>query len=124
MANFELILFPNDLALAKAVASDWIFEVEAAQRAGAPQFVALSGGRIARQFFSAVDELAQARKVSFAPVHFFGRMNDVFHHRMQKAILPWPTSTCFDLWRFSPIKFTRFLVILTPPKLLRLPLPN
>lgn len=71
MANFELISFPNDLALAQAVANEWLSEVEKADRAGTSQFVALSGGRIARRFFTAVAEMAKARKVSFAPVHFF-----------------------------------------------------
>ncbi|MBI3851550.1 MAG: 6-phosphogluconolactonase [Verrucomicrobia bacterium] len=71
MTNFELFTLPNAVALAQTVASAWISEVETASHAGAPQFVALSGGRIARQFFAAVVELAKARNVSFAPVHFF-----------------------------------------------------
>ena len=96
MANFELISFPNDLALAQAVANEWLSEVEKADRAGTAQFVALSGGRIARRLFTVVAEMAKARKVSFAPVHFFGRMNGAFHRRMQKVISPSPMSICFN----------------------------
>jgi 6-phosphogluconolactonase len=69
--NFELISFPNDLALAEAVANDWLSEVGATNRTGAPPFVALSGGRIARRFFTAVAEFGKARNVSLARVHFF-----------------------------------------------------
>jgi 6-phosphogluconolactonase len=71
MANFELISFPNDLALAQAVANDWLSALEAANRTGASQFVALSGGRIARRFFISVAEMAKARTASLARVHFF-----------------------------------------------------
>src|ERR1041384_4171695 len=71
MANVELTLFPNDIALAQTVASAWISEVETANHAGTQQFVALSGGRIARQFFADVAESAKGRNVSFASVHFF-----------------------------------------------------
>jgi 6-phosphogluconolactonase len=46
-------------------------EVAAANRAGKPHLVALSGGRITLKFFAAVIELASARNVSLADVHFF-----------------------------------------------------
>ena len=71
MANFELISFPNDLALAQTVANDWLSELKAANRKGEPQFVALSGGRIARRFFTSVAGMAKARTASFTRVHFF-----------------------------------------------------
>src|SRR5438552_19130364 len=71
MANHELISFPSPSALAWTAADAWITVVEAAGRQTQPHLVALSGGRIARQFFSAIVENAQKRNVSFAPVHFF-----------------------------------------------------
>ena len=71
MKNFELISFANADKLARAVASAWLDEIEAANRAGKMHCVALSGGRIARKFFAAVAEQARARAVSFGRVHFF-----------------------------------------------------
>jgi 6-phosphogluconolactonase len=71
MSNFELIRFSGDVELARAAASDWLKEVETANHRESFHGVALSGGRIARRFFSSVVEQAKARKVSFAPVHFF-----------------------------------------------------
>ncbi len=71
MANFELLSFARADQLARAAASAWLDEIEAANRAGKTFCVALSGGRIAQKFFAAVVELAQARAVSFARVQFF-----------------------------------------------------
>ncbi len=71
MKNFELISFPNDHDLAQAAASAWLDEVEVATGRGLTQFVALSGGRIARNFFTSVAELAKADRVPMNLVHFF-----------------------------------------------------
>ena len=71
MKNFELLSFATTDELARAAASAWLDEIEAAQRAGHRHCVALSGGRIAQKFFAATVELATVRKTSFAPVHFF-----------------------------------------------------
>src|SRR5438477_7564002 len=71
MANYELISFDSPSTLAWTAADAWITIVEAAGRQIEPHLVALSGGRIAREFFSASVENAHKRKVSFAPVHFF-----------------------------------------------------
>jgi 6-phosphogluconolactonase len=71
MKNFELISFATTDELARTVANAWLDEIEAANCAGKSHCVALSGGRIARRFFTSVAEMAKARKVSFAPVHFF-----------------------------------------------------
>ena len=46
-------------------------ELDRANREGRPQRVALSGGRIAQQFFSAAVQSARRRKTSFAGVDFF-----------------------------------------------------
>lgn len=71
MAAFELIPFDNADALARAVANAWLDEITAANLAGKPHHVALSGGRITLQFFAEVIELAKARNASLADVHFF-----------------------------------------------------
>jgi 6-phosphogluconolactonase len=71
MKNVELISFASADELARAVASAWLDEIEAANRAGKTHCVALSGGRIARKFFAAVAEQARTRAVSFGHVHFF-----------------------------------------------------
>ena len=69
MSQYDLISFPNDLVLAEAVAVRWL-EITGAGNSQ-PQFVAVSGGRIARNFFSAVATAASSRKISLARVHFF-----------------------------------------------------
>jgi len=71
MKNVELISFATADELAQAVASAWLDEIEAANRAGKMHCVALSGGRIARKFFTAVAEQAGTRAISFGHVHFF-----------------------------------------------------
>lgn len=71
MKNFELISFTGPDALAAAAATAWLDEIEAAHRAGKSHCVALSGGRITRNFFLFTAEKSLARNVSFAHVHFF-----------------------------------------------------
>lgn len=71
MGESRLITLPGDDALARAAASAWLDEIEAANRAGAKHAVALSGGRIVQKFYPAVVAEAARRKVSFERVHFF-----------------------------------------------------
>jgi 6-phosphogluconolactonase len=71
MQNFELISFASADELARATASAWLDEIEAANRAGKLYCVALSGGRITLKFFAFVIEQAKIRSVSFERVHFF-----------------------------------------------------
>ena len=71
MKNFELISFASADELASRAAGAWLDEIEAANRAGKMHCVALSGGRIAPEFFTATVEQARVRKISFARVHFF-----------------------------------------------------
>ncbi|MBI2925371.1 MAG: 6-phosphogluconolactonase [Verrucomicrobia bacterium] len=71
MGRFALVSFPDDAALAAAVADRWPDEVEAAAGRGAVHLVALPGGRIIRRFFDAVVAQAALRRPSFAHVHFF-----------------------------------------------------
>lgn len=69
--NFELLAFAGADELARAAASAWLDEIEAANRAGRTHCVALSGGRITQKFFAAAVEQGGARKASFAQIHFF-----------------------------------------------------
>jgi 6-phosphogluconolactonase len=71
MQNIELLSFTSADELARAAASAWLDEIEAANRAGKTHCVALSGGRITQKFFAATVEQAKARAVSFERVHFF-----------------------------------------------------
>jgi 6-phosphogluconolactonase len=71
MNNVELLAFAKPDELARAAASAWLEEIEGARRAGRLHCVALSGGRIAQQFFAATAELAAARKTAMDHVHFF-----------------------------------------------------
>jgi 6-phosphogluconolactonase len=78
MKNFELISFASADELAQAVANAWLDEIAVASRAGKTHCVALSGGRIAQNFFASVVEQAKTRKIgdggtpSFPiNIHFF-----------------------------------------------------
>ena len=71
MSNFELITFATADELARMVASQWLDEIESANREGKSHCVALSGGRITQKFFTAVVEQAGQRTVPFGSVHFF-----------------------------------------------------
>jgi len=71
MTNFELISFATPDALAHTVASQWLDELAAANRGTKPYCVALSGGRIAENFFAAITEQGRERAISFGSVHFF-----------------------------------------------------
>jgi 6-phosphogluconolactonase len=69
--NLELFSFASPDELAKAAASAWLDEIEAANRAGERHCVALSGGRITQKFFASTVEQGRARAVDFGNVHFF-----------------------------------------------------
>jgi 6-phosphogluconolactonase len=69
MENFKVISFPNDRTLAQAAAQAWL-EAIASQR-HQPHCVALSGGRIAKSFFSAVATAAITGAGGLHHVHFF-----------------------------------------------------
>ena len=71
MDNVELISFTNADEMASRAAGAWLDEIESANRAGQTQCVALSGGRITQEFFSATVEQARVRNISFERVHFF-----------------------------------------------------
>lgn len=68
---WELRTFSNADELARAVAGLWLNEVAVAQRENKVHCVALSGGRIARNFFSAIVAEAKKRAMSPGNIHFF-----------------------------------------------------
>ena len=71
MNPVELLSFPDEAALARGVAGAWLEKIAEAGRTGAAHCVALSGGRVARTFFSAVVEGSRVRGISLSSVHFF-----------------------------------------------------
>ena len=72
MDKFTLAVFPNDEALAAAVASTWLDSVAAAATTGTKHLVALSGGRSAKLLFAAVVAQAVAiPSLDLSPVAFF-----------------------------------------------------
>jgi 6-phosphogluconolactonase len=64
----QVTYFPSSVALAQAAAKDWLNLIPASRPA---HLVALSGGRIASEFFDAVTEHAVLAATSFDHVHFF-----------------------------------------------------
>jgi len=71
MGKFDLITFASAGELARAAAAAWLMEIDRAHRAGSVYCVALSGGRIAREFFAAAAGQAKTTGTSMTPVQFF-----------------------------------------------------
>ena len=71
MDRVEITHFHDDKALAEFTAERWFCQIQAAFDDGLPHCVALSGGRIASQFFLAAVQRARARTLPFHHVHFF-----------------------------------------------------
>lgn len=71
MKHFELKTFSDDRDLARSVAALWLERVLETSKQGTPFSVALSGGRITRQFFIEIATQAIDRAVALANVHFF-----------------------------------------------------
>src|SRR3954469_2728568 len=67
---YQLVSFASPADLAEKVAQRWLEQI-AGRDSSAKYSVALSGGRIARNFFSEVVRQAKAKPISFAGVHFF-----------------------------------------------------
>ncbi len=63
-----LLSFADGQALARAAAGDWLGLLE---KSSGPRLAALSGGRIARDFFAAVTALAGNSPAPLRDVHFF-----------------------------------------------------
>ncbi len=70
MERFELIPFPNDAALANSAAAQCIAEIAKTSQTQ-PFCLALSGGRIAQLFFSALVNEAARQSADLTFVHFF-----------------------------------------------------
>ena len=70
-SRFEVLAFADETTLANGVAAAWLAQVASANESGARRCVALSGGRIARGFFSAVVELARAKAADLGAIDFF-----------------------------------------------------
>ncbi len=71
MSHYELVTFADADELAQAAACDWLNELRHRPSDGTPYLVAVSGGRIARLFFSRMAELATASRMAWDSVHFF-----------------------------------------------------
>jgi 6-phosphogluconolactonase len=69
--KFKVISVPNDVALANIAAHEWIQQLATRPPDSGNYCVALSGGRIAKTFSSAVATLAKARQLDLKSVHFF-----------------------------------------------------
>jgi 6-phosphogluconolactonase len=71
MGRFEVIAFSDATALARGAATAWLDTLKSRNSVRTPISVALSGGRIAQDFFQAVVREARDRSASFDNVRFF-----------------------------------------------------
>lgn len=73
MANYELVRYANAGQLAREAARQWLQQLETFRRQPkSPRYsVALAGGRVAADFFSAVADLAKGKELFSGHVHFF-----------------------------------------------------
>jgi 6-phosphogluconolactonase len=71
MDNIKLLSFPSPVELANTAAQEWLQQLATRSSSGPNYCVALSGGRIAKSFSSAVAHLARAQNYCFPSVHFF-----------------------------------------------------
>jgi 6-phosphogluconolactonase len=67
--KYELHRFPNRDALARAAADQWLDQI--ARQSDRDLYAAISGGRISRNFFSALAESSQTRGIPLENIHFF-----------------------------------------------------
>ncbi|MBA4149876.1 MAG: 6-phosphogluconolactonase [Verrucomicrobia bacterium] len=71
MNTYELKQFPTDKELARTAAKDFTAQIEQANQQGSQLLVALSGGRITKQFFIFTMEEIQRSNTSMDLIHFF-----------------------------------------------------
>lgn len=69
--GFDVMQFKDADSLAFKAANDWMIALRRLNQSGQPYGVALSGGRVAGKFFSALAHLAKGELELFRPVHFF-----------------------------------------------------
>jgi 6-phosphogluconolactonase len=103
MKAYDLISFDDPGALALAAAEAWMVKMEATNRElrrplPHPYCVAISGGRIARDFFAAIAENAKKRAISWANVHFFWA-----DERCVPPTDPESNFALADQWLFKPL---------------------
>src|SRR5262245_5194899 len=94
--TYDLIPFDSPVALAQAAAEQWLALV---QSASPPRLVALSGGRIARDFFNAAAEAAIEGGISLAGQHYFWAD--------ERCVPPEDAESNFALarrWLFEPLQ--------------------
>ena len=70
-SRLEVLSFADETTLANGVAAAWLEQVTSANGSGARRCVALSGGRIARGFFSAVVTQAREKRANLGALDFF-----------------------------------------------------
>ncbi len=71
MHHVDLSQFPGDIELAQAAAADWLQHLRAHGEEKPIYTLALSGGRIAKHFFTQVVQQVREKKISLSSVHFF-----------------------------------------------------
>jgi 6-phosphogluconolactonase len=69
MPSVDLLRFPDANTLAETVATKWLSSLTV--HSGGPYLAALSGGRVAHQFFSSIAASARNRPEILKSVHFF-----------------------------------------------------
>jgi len=69
--SYELIKLRAPEELAEEVSQQWLNELRSISASENLYCVALSGGRIARQFFAAFARLPDAKVITTQPIHFF-----------------------------------------------------
>lgn len=114
MKNVELIQFTDADALARTVAQAWVKEIAAANQAGRPHYVALSGGRITLKFFAAVSEFSRAQNVSLSGVHFFWADERCVPPADQESSFGAAQAAFFGPLKIEPDKVHRVLGELNP----------
>src|SRR2546426_3790996 len=101
MDNFELLRFDRPLAVGQAAAEALVTLIQSVPSKGHPHTVALSGGRIAQLFFSAIVENAKKRALSFTGVNFFWA-----DERCVPPSHPESNFAMADKWLFQPLGFS------------------
>lgn len=99
MGAYELLQFTDAEDLARTAAKEWLKEVSRAATQPGSYSVALSGGRIARNFFTAVCAQALANRTNFQHVHFF--WSD------ERCVPPSDRESNFDLARESLLSIVK-----------------
>ncbi len=71
MESWEIKKFFDATEVAQSAAENWMGIIADANAKNKSHLVALSGGRVAKSFFSSAAEIAKEKNISFQRVHFF-----------------------------------------------------